>query len=878
MARRPASSAPPRTIGDLVEVPPIRTVIQLVDAERPELREELLESFVFTQEVTAFFARLLPALAAPTGIGAFLKGHYGSGKSHCLTVLQRLLQGDALAWQRVPSDLNSAARERRWLVVPVPLLAYSARAPLESILMRAVEEALKAATGTRPVLADRTRLVENFRRLILPHHAGELPGWEDLPEEEAARAALEFLRSLPENPLQLTFDRRVTMARLNELLQGAGLVLLLDELSEFLRSKGNSPAYHEDIRYLQFLGEWAQQMPLWIVATLQQSLEELGYGEEAGYLRIKERYPLRFTLSARHVADLVEGRLIRRKPGAEEAIAKLWRDLEEAYPGLVGQQEFLRTYPVHPSTLELLEGLMPLFSCHRGVVDFVHTRLAGNPLKGEEGLLGEPADRLLTPDAIFDHFEERFSEIGELAPYRDTVWQHLSRDIPRLFEGERERDLAARAVKILILAEASPVPVARDAASLARTLARRVSRLTPSVNVDFLREQVLDVLVARSSFVARRGEAYHLDLEANLNQLLGHRVRQARSERVDWRPLVELVNRSQLPLRELTGEDPRKDPLKWENASRDGLVGLSDLTALPYQLFMRVLDRLEHEPLDFCLWLGMPADGQREAALGLLEHARGTRMGGAVMFWLPAPPDPELVESARDHQAHLRVLAAFEQEGQTEPARVVRQILQEQARRLERAVADLYAAGGCLWVGGEGPAPPADPLEWSEVLSRLLKPRLLEVYPRFPEVAPRTGLLTQRSLDRLWAEFLRDGTAPRPGSADVLIESLLEPLGLVERSPDAYTLRVDPARAPVQAELLDRLLPQQRVPLNELERTLRKGPCGLLRGQFMLLVAGLVQAGRVTPYSNGRATSLVALKDLTEYRVDALGPAQTLEA
>ncbi len=872
MARKSAAQAP-RTIGDLIEVPPIRTVIQLVDAGRAELRDELLGSFVFTGEVEAFFARLLPALAQPTGLGAFLKGHYGSGKSHCLTFLQRLLERDPLARERLPEGLSAV--ERDFLVVPIPLTAYSNRTPLESIVMLGVEEAVRSATGTRPVLADRTRLLENFRLLILPHYP--MPGWEELGEEEAARAALELLRSLPENPLQLSFDRRQTMDRLQEHLKGRALVLLLDELSEFLRSKGNSAGYHEDIRYLQFLGEWAQQMPLFVVATLQQSLEELGYGEEETYLRIKERYPLRFTLSARHVSDLVEGRLIRRKPGAEQALERLWRELEEAYPGLISRERFLKTYPVHPATLELLEGLMPIFSRHRGVVDFVHTRLAGNPLKGQSGLLDEPVDRLLTPDAIFDHFEERFSEIGELSPYRDTVWAHLAGEIPRLFEQPREREMAEQAVKILILAEARQTPVARDAAGLARMMARRISRLSAQVNVDYLRENVLEVLIARSSFVARRGQDYFLDLEANVNQLLSRRLRAVRPEKVgDWGQLLSLVKRNELPLAEYAGL--RKSTLKWENSVREGLSGWLDVRALPYQEFIRTLNRLEEDSLDFAVYLGLPEESQGQAARALLEHARQSRMAPTVLFWLPAPPEGEATELALEVLAHRRVAHDFEEEGQHEPARLVRANLEKLERKLERALADLYAAGRVLRVGGEEKAPAGDPMQWGEVLARLLKPRLAELYPRFASVAPFTDLLTRKALERLWAEFLAEGRATRPGQADVLIETLLKPLGLVQEASDHYALQVDPVRSPVQAELLDRLLPDQKIPLSQLRRALQKGPFGLLADQFALLAAGLIQAGRVTPYVNDRATRLGSIRDLTQPRVDALGQAQMLEA
>lgn len=46
MAKRKTSD-PPR-LGELIEVPPIRTVIQLDHLANPEARDEILGSFVFT--------------------------------------------------------------------------------------------------------------------------------------------------------------------------------------------------------------------------------------------------------------------------------------------------------------------------------------------------------------------------------------------------------------------------------------------------------------------------------------------------------------------------------------------------------------------------------------------------------------------------------------------------------------------------------------------------------------------------------------------------------------------------------------------------------------------------------------------------------------
>src|SRR5439155_17055477 len=70
-------------------------------------------------------------------------------------------------------------------------------------------------------------------------------------------------------------DRRVVWKKVAR-KHPAGLILVIDELSEYLRSKPSTQNFNEDLRFLQFLGEWAQANPLWIVAAMQEQIEHTG--------------------------------------------------------------------------------------------------------------------------------------------------------------------------------------------------------------------------------------------------------------------------------------------------------------------------------------------------------------------------------------------------------------------------------------------------------------------------------------------------------------------------------------------------------------------------------------------------------------------------
>lgn len=220
-------------VGDLIEVPEIKTVIQLKDLQESHLRRMILHSFVVTREVQDSLERILNSFSQPEGRGMFLKGHFGSGKSHFLSMLSLLLR-HAESWDvlldQAPSleTLRKELHSRRFLVVEISLIQHRSTEFLEDIFLQ-----------------------EIFRELSAQLH----------------------------QPFEGTESRGGTFAEIQKTLRDlgfAGMVLLVDELSEFLRSKTDPHAYNEDIRFLQYLGEEASSFPLWVVASLQEWIEETG--------------------------------------------------------------------------------------------------------------------------------------------------------------------------------------------------------------------------------------------------------------------------------------------------------------------------------------------------------------------------------------------------------------------------------------------------------------------------------------------------------------------------------------------------------------------------------------------------------------------------
>lgn len=197
------------------------------------------------------------------GCGVFIKGNFGSGKSHFLSYLYLLLKNKGVEYlfSVTPENLKLSK---------ISLVKYPAFKPLEDIIL------------------------ENFQY-----------------RQRKSNRQEEF----------------------NEIVNRP-TVIIIDELSEFLRSKPTPSSFYEDIRFLQFLGEFSFQHPLWVIASLQEWIEETGHISSSIFNRIKDRYPLRLNLSSAHIEDIIDRRIIVKLQGADETIRKVYTEFKKYYPNL----------------------------------------------------------------------------------------------------------------------------------------------------------------------------------------------------------------------------------------------------------------------------------------------------------------------------------------------------------------------------------------------------------------------------------------------------------------------------------------------------------------------------------------------------------------
>jgi hypothetical protein len=576
------------------------------------------------------------------------------------------------------------------------------------------------------------------------------------------------LESIVEDELEIAAsqnDRRAVWKKIARRYP-AGLFLVIDELSEYLRSKPSAQSFNEDLRFLQFLGEWAEGYPLWILAALQEQIEHTGEIEHDLFRKIKDRYPIRLLLTPSHVRDLIARRILRKKPSYESAVESLAQELKQVYPSAsVNYAEFCEIYPLHPVTLELLEEVRDRFSQARGIIDFTLTQLLGNPERGIRPFLDQPWGHLLTPDTIVDHFADLFEIQQEFLPIAQKLLPYFRSQIPALFQNKAQQDLAWRLVKLMILVHLSPRRESLDADEAAEWLLFKVSSIDPERNRDIIRK-VLDTLAGQGSYVKQVGARFRLDVEDDSKEHL---------DRVLSKTIAEIRERGDFVFESLV-------------ASLD--VAEFNPFSLPRDRWHTRKVRWHFHDWDLQVYFGggAPPAQKGPAQLALqIGLPWGPPAAGACTRIVPRSiePNTDILELAALHHLKDRPL----------PARVLSRI---QERIVSRSpwfcslIRTAYMEATVIDTTGANAAPLLQSLHrghtpWLNTYGEWL---LRQTYPLFERFAPGSGPLPKEAYRQLM-KFVSEhdlGAQDAPDFVKLIREAYLVPMGLMQRKGSEYVM------------------------------------------------------------------------------------------
>ncbi len=332
-------------------------------------REDACDGYVLTPVARATLARMLDGVGpAGTARAWSLTGPYGVGKSSFVLALARMLdrpapRAKALLEALSPGDASLATALER---------ARPRGRPFATVLLTATYGSLVEA------------LLEGLEATV---RARSGPG---------AKAILADLRSaregrgrgLHKRALAL-FDATVASVMAT---QGAGLLVVIDELGKSLEHAANGPSHADDVFVLQELAERAarsEHSPVMLVTLLHQSIAQYARGlsaqTRAEWAKVQGRFhDVAFVDPPSALLEVASRAIARTEPSAADAFAPYESAAREAVtrglaPEALGPT-LARLAPLHPTTALLLPGLFrgPLSQNERSLFEFLSTRSPGS--------------------------------------------------------------------------------------------------------------------------------------------------------------------------------------------------------------------------------------------------------------------------------------------------------------------------------------------------------------------------------------------------------------------------------------------------------------------------------------------------------------------
>lgn len=302
---------------DLIEFEPIETVIQLRNADHLDTAKQLVSTYVFSDQMAERITSLVvPDLqwdAPSDNKGLMVVGNYGTGKSHLMSVLSAIAE-DRTTLSLIRNQSVASAAQRiagKFKVIRTEIGAVTMS--LRDILTAEIEEHLAKLGVTYT-----------------------FPAASDIPNNKRA------------------FEEM--MARFYEKYPDQGLLVVVDELLDYLRSRKDQDLVL-DLNFLREVGEVCKDLRFRFVAGIQEAIFDsprFSFVAES-VRRVKDRFE-QILIARSDIKYVVAERLLRKGPDQQEKIRDYLLPFAKYYGNLNERiDEFVRLFPVHPDYIDTFE-------------------------------------------------------------------------------------------------------------------------------------------------------------------------------------------------------------------------------------------------------------------------------------------------------------------------------------------------------------------------------------------------------------------------------------------------------------------------------------------------------------------------------------------
>ncbi len=303
--------------GDLIQFERIESVIQLLDAGRPDEAKKLVATYVISDDMAERIAKLMvPQLSFDDSVdhkGVLIVGNYGTGKSHLMSVLSLVAEDGAYA----------------------PMIRHP-----------------KVAEAVAPIAG---------RFKVLRIEVGGL----QMPLRQIITLQLErFLEKLGVDYTFPTADKELNnkdsfeemMAAFAEKFPDQGVLLVVDEFLEYLQSRRDHELV-QDLAILRQVGEVTKHLKFRFLAGVQEAIfDSVRFQHVADSMRrVNERFT-QILIDRQDVSFVVSARLLKKSADQQNKIRQYLTPFAKFYGSMNERMdEYVRLFPVHPDYLKTFE-------------------------------------------------------------------------------------------------------------------------------------------------------------------------------------------------------------------------------------------------------------------------------------------------------------------------------------------------------------------------------------------------------------------------------------------------------------------------------------------------------------------------------------------
>jgi hypothetical protein len=302
---------------DLIQFDPIESVVQLRDADNPNTAANLVRTFVISDEMADRLTELIfPQLQFDKPIdnkGILVVGNYGTGKSHLMSVISTLASDAAQLNELRNTIVRTAANQiaGRFKVIRTEIGATTMS--LRDIIVAELEEYLEKI-GVDFVFPNSGTITSHKR------------AFEDM------------------------------MAKFGEVYPEHGLLLVVDELLDYLRTRKDQELIL-DLNFLREVGEVCKDLRFRFMAGVQEAIfDSQRFAFVADSIRrVKDRFE-QILIARTDVKFVVAERLLKKTIEQQAEIRDYLLPFGKYYATLNERMDdFVRLFPIHPDYIDTFE-------------------------------------------------------------------------------------------------------------------------------------------------------------------------------------------------------------------------------------------------------------------------------------------------------------------------------------------------------------------------------------------------------------------------------------------------------------------------------------------------------------------------------------------